>query len=88
VPPDRLPVLAAAARNWHLWVSSAYLKAYLERCGTSSFIPADREVLALLLQAFLLEKGLYEISYEINHRPDWLRVPLRGLLDLLENPDE
>jgi len=88
VPPDRLPHLEAAARRWHLWVSSAYLKAYLDQCGSCAFIPQAREVRAALLQAFLLEKGLYEITYELNHRPGWIRIPLRGLLDLLETPPE
>ena len=36
-----------------------------------------------LLELFLLEKALYELRYELDNRPDWVRVPLSGLLDLL-----
>ena len=36
-----------------------------------------------LLNAYLIEKALYEIVYELNNRPDWVRIPLRGVLDLV-----
>ncbi len=37
-----------------------------------------------LLELFLLEKVMYEISYEVENRPDWVRIPLRGLIELLD----
>jgi maltose alpha-D-glucosyltransferase/alpha-amylase len=36
-----------------------------------------------LLDFFLLEKAFYEIGYELSHRPEWLRVPLAGILRIL-----
>ncbi|MDF1751508.1 MAG: hypothetical protein P1U89_01915 [Verrucomicrobiales bacterium] len=39
------------------------------------------------LRLYLLEKALYEVIYELNHRPDWLEIPLRGLISLFESPD-
>ena len=36
-----------------------------------------------LLQALVLDKALYELGYELNNRPDWVRIPLIGLLKLL-----
>jgi maltose alpha-D-glucosyltransferase/alpha-amylase len=44
--------------------------------------PAARGLLGL----FVLEKALYELGYELNNRPDWVRIPLRGLLALLAPP--
>jgi len=38
----------------------------------------------VLLDAFLLEKALYELAYELNNRPDWVRIPIQGILELLE----
>jgi maltose alpha-D-glucosyltransferase/alpha-amylase len=35
-----------------------------------------------LLSGYLLEKALYELLYELNNRPAWLRIPLAGILDL------
>jgi maltose alpha-D-glucosyltransferase/alpha-amylase len=40
--------------------------------------------LAVLLDAFMLEKAVYELEYELNNRPDWIRLPLKGLMQLLQ----
>jgi maltose alpha-D-glucosyltransferase/alpha-amylase len=36
----------------------------------------------VLLDVFLLEKAIYELGYELNNRPEWLEVPLQGILQL------
>jgi maltose alpha-D-glucosyltransferase / alpha-amylase len=36
-----------------------------------------------LLDFYLLEKTVYELSYELNNRPDWIDIPLEGLVALL-----
>jgi maltose alpha-D-glucosyltransferase/alpha-amylase len=48
------------------------------------FLPHGREDFQVLLDAYLLEKAIYELGYELNNRPDWVRVPLAGILHLLE----
>ena len=58
---------------WYEWVSAAFLRAYLERPATLS-CPADPDELALLLDASLLEKALYELAYELNNRPTWVPI--------------
>ena len=73
----------AAAKFWHRWVSAAFLRAYLDESKGAAHLPATRDEIRVLLDAHLLEKALYEIHYELNHRPEWLRIPLRGVLDLL-----
>jgi maltose alpha-D-glucosyltransferase / alpha-amylase len=72
------------ARFWYLWVSVAFLKAYCSAAGQAPFLPSSREELRMLLEAHLLEKAVYELGYELNNRPDWVKIPLRGILDLLE----
>ncbi len=81
------PVLAALdrwGRFWELWVSASFLRAYLEAASGSVVLPPRRDQLALLLDVHILEKALYEVSYELNNRPDWVSVPLRGVLQLIE----
>ena len=73
----------AAAQFWHRWVSAAFLRAYLDESKGAAHLPGSRDEMRVLLDAHLLEKALYEIHYELNHRPEWLRIPLRGVLDLL-----
>jgi maltose alpha-D-glucosyltransferase/alpha-amylase len=41
-------------------------------------------VLDRRLRLFELEKALYELHYELGHRPDWVRVPVAGILQLLD----
>ncbi len=82
--PGGLTALEPWARLWHLWVSVVFTKAYLEAANHGSFVPRNRQDLQILLDAFLLEKAVYELSYELNNRPDWVRIPLRGILQRLE----
>ncbi len=84
VRPEDFPALDPWARFWHLWVSATFLKAYLEVGQQAPFLPQDRGELQVLLDAHLLEKAIYELGYELNNRPDWVKVPLQGILQLLE----
>ncbi len=71
---------------WYRWVAGTYLASYLEHSADAAFLPEDRDQLAGLLDFFLIEKAIYELSYEANSRPDWVEVPALGLLDMLETP--
>jgi maltose alpha-D-glucosyltransferase/alpha-amylase len=83
VRPQDTPVLETGARFWHRWVAAAFLRAYLAESARGAHLPKRPEEIDSLLGAYLLEKALYEIVYELNNRPEWLRIPLRGLLDLV-----
>jgi trehalose synthase-fused probable maltokinase len=71
-------------RFWYGWVSVAFLKAYLAIAGRASFWPGSQAEFQVLFDAHLLEKAVYEIGYELNNRPDWVRIPIRGVLEILE----
>ena len=62
---------------------AAFLDAYLKAAAPAGFLPLAAEEVQLLLDAFLMEKALYELSYELNNRPDWVSIPLQGILQLL-----
>jgi maltose alpha-D-glucosyltransferase/alpha-amylase len=83
ISPSEAPIFESWALYWQRWVSAAFLGAYLERTATASFVPARRSELATLLDAYVLEKALYELAYELNHRPGWVRIPLAGILQIL-----
>ena len=84
VRPEDLPTLDPWARFWYTWVSVTFLRKYLEVIAPASLLPSTPEQLRILLDAFLLEKALYELAYELNSRPDWVKVPLQGILQLIE----
>jgi maltose alpha-D-glucosyltransferase/alpha-amylase len=71
------------ARFWTRWVSAAFLKAYLEKAREGTFLPSADAQLAILLDLYELEKALYELGYELQARPDWVRVPLAGIHAIL-----
>ena len=82
-PAERLAELHAWSRFWADSVSAVFLKSYLSTAGSASWVPQSQEDLELQLTTMLLEKALYELRYEMNLRPDWVRIPLRGILDLV-----
>jgi maltose alpha-D-glucosyltransferase / alpha-amylase len=68
---------------WYKTVAATFLRAYLDTTSDSPLAPRDREALSALLDAFLLEKAIYELAYELNNRPKWATIPLRGIEELL-----
>jgi maltose alpha-D-glucosyltransferase/alpha-amylase len=83
VRPEDARALAPWVRSWESWAAAAFLGSYLRTAGAAPHLPSSREVLAGMLDAFLLEKALYELGYELNNRPDWVQIPLRGILQLM-----
>jgi maltose alpha-D-glucosyltransferase / alpha-amylase len=67
---------------WLIQVNAAYLEAYFETAAHEPYVSADPAENKFLLDIFLLQKALYEVAYELNNRPDWVYIPLRGILSL------
>jgi maltose alpha-D-glucosyltransferase/alpha-amylase len=85
---EDLPLLENWALSWYLWVSAAFLKSYMELVADSPILPRSRDGVRTILDAYLLDKALYEINYELNNRPDWVRLPLQGILQVLQTGEE
>ncbi len=82
--PEDLPVLEEWAQFWYLWVSTTYLKSYLQFMAGTPILPQSREGMKAILDTYLLDKALYEVNYELNNRPDWVGLPLQGILQMAE----
>jgi maltose alpha-D-glucosyltransferase/alpha-amylase len=86
--PADLTRLEPWAELWYEWVAAAFLREYqaaarpAEEGTRLPLLPAEAQF-AGLLDLFLLEKAFYELVYELNNRPDWVRIPLSGILALL-----
>jgi maltose alpha-D-glucosyltransferase / alpha-amylase len=80
--PDALESLQAPARAWEVVAKAAFLDAYRDTASRAGLFASWDEMRGLL-DLFLLEKAFHELAYEVDNRPDWVRVPLAGLLDLL-----
>ncbi|HKI86187.1 MAG TPA: putative maltokinase, partial [Thermoanaerobaculia bacterium] len=81
--PAQRPAGEHWADYWSHWNGAAFLGAYLETMGRAPLLPANDDDLVNLLDIFLLDKALYELRYELDHRPTWLRVPLASFARLL-----
>jgi maltose alpha-D-glucosyltransferase / alpha-amylase len=74
-------------RAWQLHVSAVFIDAYSREVAESGLLPADPDEARALFQAHLLERALYELGFELNHRPEWLAAPLLDLPYLLAASD-
>jgi maltose alpha-D-glucosyltransferase/alpha-amylase len=80
--PDDLGRMMPWAKVWERSVSAEFLRAYRATSLGSPHVPAGSSEFRKLLDAYLLDKALYELLYELNNRPTWVRIPLEGILSL------
>lgn len=78
---------AAAPPGWEERARTEFVEGY-RKCVDPSIVPAGGEAFDRLLSVFELEKAVYELRYELNARPDWVSVPVAGILRLLARPVE
>jgi maltose alpha-D-glucosyltransferase / alpha-amylase len=69
-------ILERAAEQWQHYISRFFLGAYLQHAGLGTNLSQENRI---LIRTFLLEKAIYELGYELNARPDWVSVPLKGI---------
>ncbi|MBC7552393.1 MAG: maltose alpha-D-glucosyltransferase [Taibaiella sp.] len=79
IRPDNVETLIPFAELWQHYMKGFYLDAYLKTVEGTPLIPEQTEDLNILLEIFMLEKAIYELNYELNNRPDWVIIPLRGI---------
>ncbi|MDQ3415048.1 MAG: putative maltokinase, partial [Verrucomicrobiota bacterium] len=80
---EDVPFLEVWADLWYRQMSATFLESYLAAAAGANFLPAKESDLTVLLDAYLLDKAVYEVGYELNHRPDWVLIPVRGIKHLL-----
>jgi maltose alpha-D-glucosyltransferase/alpha-amylase len=82
---EDVPFLERWADLWYRQVSSVFLQSYLKTTRDAVFIPKNSDDLQIMLEAYLLDKAVYEIGYELNNRPDWVVIPVRGIKHILKS---
>ena len=75
--------LAPWAHAWYRAAATAFLRSYLGTARGAPFLPPGADELRALFDLFLVEKAAYELGYELDHRPEWVALPLQGLEDQL-----
>jgi trehalose synthase-fused probable maltokinase len=77
---------APAPEGWEERTRDAFLDGYFETAD-SSLLPAGQDAIHRLLSVFELEKAVYELRYELNNRPDWVGIPVAGIVRLLDEAE-
>jgi maltose alpha-D-glucosyltransferase/alpha-amylase len=74
------------AQAWQRTVSQSFLSTYIEEAHRASaqLVPSSMALLRRVLSVFLLDKAIYELNYELNNRPSWLKIPLQGIQAAME----
>jgi maltose alpha-D-glucosyltransferase/alpha-amylase len=91
LPPDRNVARDREIRGagiWGAWIGREFVRGYTARLREirPDLLPADRADAELVLRSWVLEKALYEVRYELNSRPDWVDIPLRAVIWILDAP--
>ncbi len=81
-------ILQRAADRWYKLIKDTYLEEYLAVFGTPHPLFKDTNEINYLLLFHLLEKAIYEIGYEVNYRPTWVKIPLKGIAEVLEEVEK
>jgi len=80
--PESLESLQGWSRFWENWVAASFLRAYRNETANAAFLPNNAAGFRSLLEAYLLDKAFYELNYELENRPAWVRIPLAGITAL------
>lgn len=84
VRPEDHDRLEKWIRYWYWWVALTFVRSYRETAGKAAFLPDNDAEFRTLIEVFMLSKAIYELGYELGHRPDWVSIPLHGILDILK----
>ncbi|MDB5246730.1 MAG: treS [Segetibacter sp.] len=83
VQKEEIPNLIPFARLWAHYMVGFFMKAYLETVKETSFMPADKADLQMMLETYMLEKSLLDLNYELSNKPERAVVPIRVIKSIL-----
>ena len=72
-----------AADRWYKLIQQTYMEKYLETFGNPHPLFNNNNEINFLMLIYLLEKAVYELGYEISYRPDWVKIPLKGIVNVI-----
>jgi maltose alpha-D-glucosyltransferase/alpha-amylase len=85
IHPEERAALEPWADRWSFYVGQHFIDSYFEKTRGSDIVPADSKQREHLLRGYLMNKAIYELNYELNNRPEWVSIPLKGILKILES---
>ncbi|WP_373511433.1 trehalose synthase [Persicitalea sp.] len=80
--------LLKATERWYKLIRDTYLEGYNEAIGWPHPLFKDQHEINSLMLYYLLEKAVYELGYELSYRPDWVKIPLKGIVDVVREVEK
>ena len=80
--------LLKATERWYKLIRDTYLEGYTEAIGWPHPLFKDQNEINSLMLYYLLEKAVYELGYELSYRPDWVKIPLKGIVDVVREVEK
>jgi maltose alpha-D-glucosyltransferase/alpha-amylase len=77
--------LQRVSDRWFYLIRDTFLNAYMDTFGAPHPLFKNNNEINFLLQIYLLEKAVYELGYEISYRPSWVKIPLKGIIDVIRD---
>jgi maltokinase len=71
--------------RWEQHVADAFRKGYFGTEGIDDLLPSNSRDRETVLNAFILAKAVYEVGYELAHRPEWARIPMEAVNRLVSS---
>ena len=81
---EDVEILEKWAELWYHYISGIFIKNYLQVVAKTKLIPDNQEDLETMLNTYILEKAVYELNYELNNRPDWVIIPVKGIKTIMQ----
>jgi maltose alpha-D-glucosyltransferase/alpha-amylase len=76
--------LESWAGYWSKCAGAAFICGYKTSTEGTRLLPADTARLKDLLDFYVLDKAVYELGYELNNRPEWVSIPIGGIIEIIE----
>jgi maltose alpha-D-glucosyltransferase/alpha-amylase len=68
---------------WYAWTCSTFVSSYLKHSQNMPYMPKNEDEIKMLLDGYILERAFTELQYELNNRPEWIRVPVEAILEII-----
>ncbi len=75
--------LQRVSDRWFYLIRDTFMNAYFDTFGAPHPLFKNSNEINFLLLVYLLEKAVYELGYEISYRPTWVKIPLKGIIDVV-----
>jgi maltose alpha-D-glucosyltransferase/alpha-amylase len=83
--PDQVEDVESSARRFERRIRGSFSEGYVEDERNTALYPEDKRQARRLIELFSLERALHETRHELNNRPTWVSIPIKGIIDRTES---